>query len=390
MTVWDTLVGQRTVIGQLQTAVAGQGMSHAWLFTGPPGSGRSNTAVAFAAALQCEHAGLGSDCPDGCHDCHTVLAGSHADVALVRTEKLTIGVKEVRDLVRRASLTPMGRRWQILIVEDADRLTEQACNALLKAIEEPNARTVWMLCTPTVEDVLPTIRSRCRLVSLSTPTATDVSGFLQSLGCDAERASYAARASQGHIGRARALAFDDAVRARRQDVVSMPARLTTLKACLASASRLAEVAKAEADEITAQLDAREKADLDSAYGVVERGRRPKEYAPALRDLEQAQKTRAKRRQLDVVDRGLVDLVSVYRDAIALATGAPGELVNEDIRPDIERIVETSSPGLNLQRIGWIFEAREQMLEFNVPVPLALESMMVALRTTDVLSGADRS
>jgi len=387
MSVWTSLVGQRAAIEQLQTAVAGQGMSHAWLFTGPPGSGRSNTAVAFAAALQCEAGGLGPTCPDGCHDCRTVLAGSHADVAVVRTEKLTIGVKEVRDLVRRAALTPMGKRWQILVVEDADRLTEQACNALLKAIEEPNPRTVWMLCAPTVEDLLPTIRSRCRLVALSTPTAAEVAAFLTAKGCPADRASYAARASQGHIGRAKALAFDDAVRDRRQDIVTIPARLTTLGQCLAAAAHLAEVAKAEADDITAELDAREKVDLDAAYGVVERGRRPREYAPALRDLEAAQKTRAKRRQLDVVDRGLLDLVSVYRDAIALATGAVGELVNEDVRADIERIVQTSTPELNLQRIGWIFEARQQMLEFNVPVPLALESMMVALR---VPAAADRT
>ncbi len=379
MTVWDSLVGQAPAIEALQKAAGGHGMSHAWLFTGPPGSGRSNAAVAFAAALQCEQGGLGPDCPMGCHDCRTVLAGSHADVAVIRTEKLTIGVKEVRDLVRRAALAPMGRRWQILIVEDADRLTEQACNALLKAIEEPNPRTVWMLCTPTVEDVLPTIRSRCRLVALSTPTAGEVAGFLEALGCESGRASYAARASQGHIGRARALAFDDAVRDRRQDVVGMPARLTSLGHCLTAAARLAEVSKAEADEITAALDAREKGDLDTAYGVVERGRRPREYAPALRDLEGAQKTRAKRRQLDVVDRGLIDLVSVYRDAIAIAAGAPSALVNEDIRPDVERIVETSSAELNLQRIGWIFDAREQMLEFNVPIALALESMMVALR-----------
>ncbi|KAA1420319.1 DNA polymerase III subunit delta' [Nocardioides humilatus] len=382
MTVWQSLVGQRTVIEQLQIAVGGQGMNHAWLFTGPPGSGRSNTAIAFAAALQCEQGGLGPDCPSGCHDCRTAIAGSHADVDLVRTEKLTIGVKEVRELVRRASLTPMGKRWQILIIEDADRLTEQACNALLKAIEEPNPRTVWMLCAPTVEDVLPTIRSRCRLVSLSTPTAADVARFLTALGCDEQRAVYAARASQGHIGRAKALAFDDAVRARRHDVVTIPARLTSLGACLTAATRLGEVAKEEADAITAELDAREKVDLDSAYGVVERGRRPKEYAPALRDLEAAQKTRAKRRQLDVVDRGLTDLVSVYRDAIAIATGAPSDLVNEDIRPDVERIVGASTPELNLRRIGWIFTAREQMLEFNVPVPLALESMMVALRVPD--------
>ena len=181
-------------------------MSHAWLFTGPPGSGRSNAAVAFAAALQCEDAGCGE-----CHACHTVLSGTHADVTVVRTEKLSIGVDEVRDLVRRAALAPVGRRWQILIVEDADRLTEQACNALLKAIEEPTDRTVWMLCAPTVEDVLPTIRSRCRLVTLSTPVTADVADFLvRRDGVDAGLASYAARASQGHIGRARALARDEA------------------------------------------------------------------------------------------------------------------------------------------------------------------------------------
>ncbi|WP_377325495.1 DNA polymerase III subunit delta' [Pimelobacter simplex] len=379
MTIWDTLVGQRPTIDALEKAVAGHGMTHAWLFTGPPGSGRSNAAIAFAAALQCDQGGRGPDCPDTCHACHTVVAGSHADVSVIRTQKLSIGVDEVRDLVRRASLSPMGDRWQILIVEDADRLTDQACNALLKAIEEPNGRTVWMLCAPTVEDVLPTIRSRCRLVTLATPTTVEVAGFLQARGIEARLASYAARASQGHIGRARALAFDEDVRNRRQEVVGMPARLTTLGRCMDAATRLASAAKDEADAITAELDAREKTDLDAAYGVVERGRRPREYGPALAALEKSQRTRAKRRHLDVVDRGLTDLMSVYRDAIALATGAPGELVNEDIREQVQTIVDSSTPELNLRRIGWIFAAREQMLEFNVPVALALESMMVALK-----------
>lgn len=379
MSVWSTLVGQAPTAATLQRAVGGQGMTHAWLFTGPPGSGRSNAAIAFSAALQCVDGGTGPDCPDTCHTCHTVLAGSHADVAVIRTQKLSIGVDEVRDLVRRASLSPMGDRWQILVVEDADRLTEQACNALLKAIEEPNGRTLWMLCAPTVEDVLPTIRSRCRLVTLATPTTQEVAAFLTARGIEERLASYAARASQGHIGRARALAFDEAVRSRRQEVVSMPARMTTLGRCMDAAARLATTAKDEADAITADLDAREKVDLDAAYGVVERGRRPREYGPALAALEKAQRTRAKRRHLDVVDRGLTDLISVYRDAIALATGAPGELVNEDIRDQVEAIVESSTPELNLRRIGWIFAAREQMLEFNVPVALALESMMVALK-----------
>ena len=376
--VWDHLVGQRHTAEVLATAAGGQGMTHAWLFTGPPGSGRSNAAVAFAAALQCERAGCGE-----CHACHTVLSGTHADVSVIRTEKLSIGVDEVRDLVRRAALAPVGRRWQVMVVEDADRLTDQACNALLKAIEEPTDRTVWMLCAPTTEDVLQTIRSRCRLVTLTTPTAADVTAFLvRTEGVDEALAASAARASQGHIGRARALARDDATRNRRREVVALPAKLTSLGDCMNAAANLHEVTKEEAEAITSTLDEREKRDLDASYGVVERGRRPREYAPALAALERGQKTRAKRRHLDVVDRGLMDLVSVYRDAIAVAVGAPVSLVNEEIRPDVELVARTSSPELNLRRIGWIFEAREQMLEFNVPVALALESMMLALKTPD--------
>ncbi len=376
MTVWDGLVGQRPVVQQLQRAVAGE-MTHAWLFTGPPGSGRSNTAIAFAAALQCEQGGCGE-----CASCHQVSVGSHADVSVTRTEKLSIGVDEVRELVRSSALAPVGRRWQVMVVEDADRLTDQAANALLKAIEEPTERTVWLLCAPTVEDVLPTIRSRTRLVVLSTPSVADVSDFLvRSEGLPVETASYAARASQGHIGRARALARDEDTRRRRREVVAIPGRLTSLGACIAAAADLTEVAKEEADSLTTTHDQREKDDLDRAYGVVERGRRPREYAPALRDLEKSQKTRAKRRHLDVIDRGLMDLVSVYRDVLALQLGTSAELVNEELRGDVVALANASTPEDNLRRIEAVFEAREQMLEFNVPPLLALESMMVALQVS---------
>jgi len=373
--VWDRLVGQRPVVAALSAAAHGHGMTHAWLFTGPPGSGRSNAAVAFAAALQCPDAGCGE-----CHACTTVLGGSHADVTVVRTQKLSIGVDEVRELVRRAALAPVGRRWQVMIVEDADRLTDQAFNALLKSIEEPTERTVWLLCAPTTEDVLQTIRSRCRLVTLSTPSTREVADFLvRTAGVTPSLAAYAARASQGHIGRARALALDEATRNRRRSVVAIPSRLTSLASCMAEAANLADVAKEEAAAITGELDVREKADLDASYGVVERGRRPREYAPALAALDKGQKTRAKRYVLDVVDRGLMDLVSVYRDAIALATGAAGDLVNEELRGEVTELARISTPEEHLRRISRIFEAREQMLEFNVPVALALESMMVGLR-----------
>jgi len=374
VTVWDDLVGQGPVIARLQRAVAGD-MTHAWLFTGPPGSGRSNAALAFAAALQCEQGGCAV-----CHSCHSVAVGSHPDVRVTRTEKLSIGVDDVRELVRTSALAPVGRRHQVMVIEDADRLTEPAANALLKAIEEPNPRTVWLLCAPTVEDVLPTIRSRTRLVVLATPSADDVAAFLTSRDqVPADIAMQVARASQGHIGRARALARDEDTRHRRRNVVGIPVSLRSLRACMLAAATLHDLAKDEADALTGSHDAREKEDLDRMYGVVERGRRPREYAPALRDLEKSQKTRAKRRHLDVVDRGLMDLVSVYRDALTLQLGAGSAIVNEEIRGDLEALASGTTAEGNLRRIDAVFEAREQMLEFNVPPMLALESMMVALR-----------
>lgn len=374
MSIWDTLVGQRPAIAALSTAAGGHGMTHAWLFTGPPGSGRSNAAIAFAAALQCERAGCGE-----CHACRTVLAGSHADVAVIRTQRLSIGVDQVRDLVRRSALAPVGRRWQVLVVEDADRLTDQAFNALLKAIEEPTERTVWMLCAPTVEDVLPTIRSRCRLVTLTTPAADDVAGFLErSVGVPADLARYAARASQGHIGRARAIAVDEPTRTRRREVVAIPGRLRTLGHAMQAARRLEATTKEEAEAITVELDARERADLDAAYGVVERGRKPREYAPARAALEREQKSRAKRRHLDVVDRALVDLVSIYRDAVTVAMGTGAELVNLEERAQVDALADRLGAEGALRRIDVVLAAREQMLEFNVPVMLALESMMAGL------------
>jgi DNA polymerase-3 subunit delta' len=377
MSVWDDLVGQERAVTALRRAATGDGMTHAWLFTGPPGSGRSNAAIAFAAALQCPRGGCGE-----CHDCRTALAGTHADVTVHRTESVQLRLAEVKPLIKAAALSPVGSR-QVLVIEDADRFNDSSGNALLKAIEEPHPRTVWLLCAPTLEDVMPTIRSRCRQVNLATPTAEDVAAFLvRTAGVEPTVAAYAARASQGHIGRARALATDEATRNRRAEVVALPTRLTSLGSCMTAASNLAGVAKEEAEAITGALDEREKKALDAAYGVEERGRRPREYAPALKDLLDDQKRRARRRVIDVVDRGLMDLVSVYRDAIALQLGAPGALVNEERRGDVADLARTSTPELNLRRIDWIFEAREQMVEFNVPVALALEAMMVALKVPE--------
>ncbi len=373
--VWSGLVGQKHAIETLQRAVDGHGMTHAWLFTGPPGSGRSNAAIAFAAALQCERGGCGE-----CHACQTVLAGSHSDVSITRTETAVIKVDGIRELVLRSALAPAQQRWQIMIVEDADRLNDSSGNALLKAIEEPTRRTLWLLCAPTVEDVLPTIRSRCRSVVLSTPSATEVADFLVTRhGIDPGVAAYAARASQGHIGRARALASDEATRNRRREVVTIPTGLTSLGACMNAAQNLVDIAKAETEAVGEEINARERRELDAVFGDDRKARTSRSYKAALSQLTESQKQRGKRRTLDVVDRCLMDLVSVYRDVIAVQVGASGDLVNEEMRRDIVGLARGSSPEQNLRRIDAVFAAREKMLEFQVPPLLALESMMLSLK-----------
>jgi DNA polymerase-3 subunit delta' len=377
--VWSRLVGQRHAVETLRRAVAGQGMTHAWLFTGPPGSGRSNAALAFAAALQCER---GTGCGE-CHACRTTLAGAHPDVSITRSETSVHYIDHMRELVRRASLHPVENKWQVMVIEDADRLTRgedtRTANSLLKAIEEPTPRTVWLLCAPTVEDVLSTIRSRCRHVWLATPTTEEVTRFLVAEGVAEPVAAFAARASQGHIGRARALAGDEQTRNRRREVVAIPAGLTSLGACMNAAANLVDIARDETAAITERSNARDLADLDALYGDDRKARASRSYRASLRELQHTQKQREKRRVMDVVDRSLMDLLSVYRDAILLQTGGHGDLVNEESRDQVADLARRTSPESNLRRIDAVFAARQQMAEFNTTPLLALESMMVALR-----------
>ena len=379
MTVWSSLVGQQHTIETLQRAVAGHGMTHAWLFTGPPGSGRSNAAIAFAAALQCES---GTGCGE-CHACRTALAGSHPDVSVTRSETSMLYIKDMRGLVHRSALAPVEKRHQVMIIEDADRLGDasgRTGNTLLKAIEEPTPKTVWLLCAPTVEDVLPTIRSRCRHVSLATPTATDVARFLvERHGVSESVAAFAARASQGHIGRARALASDEKTRNRRREVVALPGGLTSLGACLNAAANLVDIAKDETAALTESSNARDLLDLEALYGDDRKAKTSRPYRASLRELQHAQKQREKRRVMDVIDRGLMDIMSVYRDAIMLQTGGTGDLVNEEVRGAVTDLARRSTPEDNIRRIDKIFAAREQMMEFNTTPLLALESMMVSLK-----------
>lgn len=375
--VWADVVGQERVVATLQAAVAGgrHAMTHAWLVVGPPGSGRSNAARAFSAALQCPDGGCGA-----CKACRTALAGSHPDVTLVRTEKLSIGVDEVRDLVMRAAMNPTLGRYQVLVVEDADRITERGADALLKAIEEPPPRTVWVLCAPTPDDVIVTIRSRCRRVALATPSTDAVARLLHERdGVPSEMAAFAARVAQGHVGRARALARSEDARRRRKEVLDLPPRLTTLGACLQAAANLVEAATEEATHATADLDARERAELSEALGMGAKGARPRNAAAALRDLEDQQKLRAKRLQRDALDRVLTELTGYFRDVLVVQTDAAASLINAEQARDITTLARRTTPERTVANLDAILACRTA-LETSVAPLLALESLMISLHS----------
>lgn len=373
--VWADLVGQEPAVATLRRAVAGarHSMSHAWLVTGPPGSGRSNAAKAFAAALQCPRGGCGD-----CNDCRTALTGAHPDVTLVRTEKLSIGVDEVRDLVRRAAMSPTLGRRQVLVVEDADRVTERGADALLKSIEEPAPKTVWILCAPTSDDVVVTIRSRCRALSLRTPTVADVATLLETRdGVDASLAAHVARASQGHVGRARVLARDESARIRRHEVLQIPGQLQGLGACLTAAANLVDACAEEAAAACGPIDAREKEELSEALGFTTKGARPKQAAAAMKDLEEQQKGRAKRFQRDAIDRALTELTAYFRDVLSVQIGSGAALVNPELEAQIKVQSRRATPEATLHRIDALLACREA-LETNVTPLLAVEAMMIAL------------
>ena len=373
--VWAELIGQTAAVAALRRAVTGEphAMSHAWLFTGPPGSGRSNAARAFAAALQCSSGGCGT-----CRACRTSLSGAHPDVTLVRTELLSIGVDEVRELVRRAAMSPTLGHRQVIVIEDADRITERGADALLKSIEEPARRTVWILCAPTPDDVVATVRSRCRLLTLQTPTISAVAHLLETRdGIEPELAAYAARVSQGHVGRARVLARDEGARNRRQQILQIPFQLHGLGACLAAAAQIIESSTGEAANATSELDAKERAALEEALGFGTKGARPRQAQAAIKELEDQQRARVKRFQRDAIDRTLTELTGCYRDVLNLQTGSDALLINEDLRPHIVVLARKSTPESTLHRIDALLACRTA-LEGNVAPLLAVEAALIGL------------
>jgi DNA polymerase-3 subunit delta' len=387
--VFSDVVGQPDAVAVCRAAVAASrgehgspaaAMTHAWLFTGPPGSGRSVAARAFAAALECDLGGCGS-----CPSCHTVLAGTHADVRAVVPEGLTISVREMRAVVQLAARRPSTGRWQIVIIEDADRLTEGASNALLKAIEEPPEHTVFLLCAPSThpDDVAVTIRSRCRVLNLVTPSSAAIAEVLvQRDGVDPESAEWAASVAGGHVGRARALARNPDSREHRLRVLGIPGLVRSLADVFAEAEELLGMAKKEAADQSARRDEAEMEELKTALGAGGTGKGAagalRGSAGVVRELERRQKSRATRTERDVLDRALVDLSGFYRDVLVRAFGAGTALTNPDLAADIDTSAARLGADGALRRLDAILACREA-LELNVKPQIAVEALMVRLR-----------
>ena len=388
MSVWVDLQGQDTVVAQLRRAAQSSNPTHAWLLTGPPGSGRSNAALAFAAALVCERPELQARGCGTCKACHTTLGGTNADVTFVATEKTTITIEEARDLVRKAHDSPSSARWRVMIVGDADRMAERTTNVLLKAIEEPPPRTIWILCAPSPADVLVTIRSRCRTLTLRLPPVADVAALLvRRDGVDPDLALTVARAAQSHIGIARRLATDAGARERRDATVRLPLTVRDVSTAVQAAASLLDLAKAEADSSNDERDAGEKAALLRSLGAPETGTLPPPMRAQVRALEEDQKRRAKRSVTDHLDRALTDLLSFYRDVLVLQldTGAGSavgrasvELVNEPLRAVLHDFSTHSRPETTLARMDAVNAVRRRLTTTNVAPLLALEAMAVSL------------
>lgn len=365
MSVFKEIVGQSKAIATLKKS--SQTMTHAWLFTGPPGSGRSNLARAFAASLICTNQGCGE-----CTDCQTTQIGSHPDVEIFSTEGVTIKVDDIRELVSRAAWGASVAQWRITIIEDSDRMTESAANALLKAIEEPGSQSIWLLCAPTTDDVLPTIRSRCRLISLVTPTRDEVSSYLQlNFSTDKQTADLAATIAQGHVGRARHYVSQQEVLEVRKRVINVFLSIKNETSAINAASQILDIASSRAEMRNQELNKHEEEQLRLTIQGPHRGLLSG-GAKALKELERTQKSRDTRAVRDELDSYLLWLQSVVRDALAPAIEEPSILINPDLIPEIQ-ILRQATPPQNLEHLTQRINRYRASLDSNTAQLLALES-----------------
>lgn len=393
--VFARLVGQSAAEAELvAAAVAARGdcadgavnpaaMTHAWLITGPPGSGRSVAALCFAAALQCTSDGI-PGCGT-CRACTTTMAGTHADVRRVIPEGLSIGVDEMRAIVATASRRPSTGRWQVVVIEDADRLTEGAGNVLLKVVEEPPPSTVFLLCAPSVDpdDISVTLRSRCRHVALVTPSVAAIARVLMDTdGLTENEAHVAASVSGGHVGRARRLATDPEARDRRVRALGVARDAATPKRAYAAVDELVAAAEAEARALTVDRDEAESDELLTALGAGGTGKGTagamRGTAGAIKDLERRQKSRQTRASRDALDRALIDLATYLRDAMMVSGGA-GEVTasHPDMTSNAAKLAAHAPPDRLLRCIEAVLTCRNA-LAMNVKPKFAVGAMVATM------------
>ena len=385
--MWQELIGQDLAIRSLQQAAKDSllnangkttaGFSQSWLITGPPGSGRSTAAKLFAAALQCEKSGCGE-----CATCKSVLNGSHPDVKTILPSGLTYGVDEVKDLMQGSALIPAIGQWNIFILEDADRLTTVAANALLKSIEEPARNTMWILLAPSSQDVISTIRSRCRMVSLRMPPFDEIAELLKTRdGVDPAMAKFSAAAALGHVGRAKLLALDENLREIRRKILQLPFELSDLPSCFKAAAELFEITSNEAERETENLDKIEQEQLLESYGSgavgLSKTKIQRMSSSAMKELAKDQKARNKRISRDRLDLALVEIAAFYRDVLAVQAGAGLELFHEEHRGSIEKMAASSALDSTIKRLEAVEEARNLLPSEASPL-LVLEAMMIQL------------
>lgn len=369
---WADVWGQDDAVETLRNAAADPAaLSHAWLITGPPGSGRSTLAYAFAAALIADH-------PDDENAMRQVLAGTHPDVTALRTDKVIITIAEARSLVERSYFAPSAGRYRVIVVEDADRMVERTSNVLLKALEEPPEQTVWILCAPSEADLLPTIRSRVRSLRLREPDVADVARLITlRTGVDEAVAEQAARHAQRHIGMAQRLATDDSARRRRDETLRSVLGVRGVNDAVEVAGRIIQAATDDAKALTAERDATERATLLRTVGIAEGQAVPPALRSQISALEDDQKKRATRSLRDGIDRVLTDLQSLFRDVIMLQFGREDALINRELHDELAALAAAWPEARTLVVLDHLAETR-QSLERNVAPLLALESLLVTV------------
>ncbi|MEE1472772.1 MAG: DNA polymerase III subunit delta' [Bifidobacterium longum] len=381
MSVWDSLVGQQPVIDMLSRIAQGDPgqITQSWLICGPPGSGRSNMARAFAAALESPDHGM-NDEPT--RVTQQVLAGTHPDVTVLTTNKVTIGIDQVREIITTSEQMPATAPWRIIIIEDVDRMLERTTNVLLKEIEEPAEHCIWLLCAPSAQDVLPTIRSRTRIVNLAVPSASAVAEFLTSTtNVEPKIAQRAARLAEGHIGIAKLYATDEQVMTDRDELVVGVLNLARASDAVLLAGSLIDNAKAQAEADASRITAGQEAEFRRINGLAPNDRIPPKLRGAFNQIAKKDdvKRLVTRRTRDVLDRALNSIASIYRDVAVLQNNAEDSvgLINLENRSPITELSVRLNRAGAVTRLDEVAHARKRLAGNGNPL-LVFESLFCAL------------